>query len=63
MNKQMTQDEKTSDSRLVRELAIVIVLKLAFLGALWLAFFQPQDRPAAPPAVAQSLAQGDRHGQ
>jgi len=43
-------------NRLVREIAVVLVLKLAFLYGLWLLFFHaPPPPPLSAEAVGQAL--------
>jgi len=39
--------------RLVREIAVALMLKLLFLGALWFAFFRPQESPPSQDAVVE----------
>ena len=42
--------------RLVREIALVLVLKLAFIYGLWLLFFRvPTQPPLSAEAVGQAL--------
>ncbi len=41
-------------NRLVREIAVVLVLKLAFIYGLWLLFFHA---PAQPPLSAEAVGQ------
>ncbi len=54
-----------SGSRLVRELLVVVALKLAMLYGLWFAFFrQPVDRTLSAEDVSRSfLNQSDSGGQ
>jgi hypothetical protein len=40
---------------LVREVAIALALKLLLLGAIWFAFFRPQETPPSRDAVLERL--------
>jgi multidrug resistance efflux pump len=60
----------TTDRRLVRKLAVVIVIKLIAIFALWWLFVRDERVPVTPDTVVnhlwqspESSTQGNSHGQ
>lgn len=63
----------TTDRRLVREITVVIVIKLILITALWWAFIRDAKVPVDPGAMAAQVAtpasskqhttSGETHGQ
>lgn len=55
----MNDSPTVVNRRLVRDLALAVLFKLVFLGALWQAFFHEHAPEGALPAVPQETRHGN----